>query len=559
MRIRGSLSIRQKLYLLSLVCLVGALSLAGAAIVFSGRVAQTARTIDQERFAPLTKVQELSTHLKEVRFRLAGVLLDQMPVAGSRNHLHDTAQAAPALWRDFKGAIGNLDGDTAKLVAGIDANLPLFTRFAQALDQAYAAEDRQRLESLLEDDWPMVQLKVVKPLDQVMPSLSGAVARETADLGASARGFRNLTAAAALLALVAILTIALLVIRSLMQGVQAAVAVAEALARGDLTHEPRARSRDELGQLLAALDRTVVQLRSTISDVRAGTAAIATAAGEVAAGSADLSQRTEEQASSLEETASSMEELTATVQRSAENARQANGVAAGAAEAASAGGEVIGRVVRTMGSIDASSRRIVDITGVIDGIAFQTNILALNAAVEAARAGDQGRGFAVVAAEVRTLAQRSAASAKEIKKLIDESVRQVQDGTQLVGAAGSTMDQIVGEVKRVNDFIAEMSAASREQASGLEEVNRAVGQMDTVTQQNAALVEQASAAAESLKQQAQNLVRAVAVFQLPPQGHAEPLRAVATRQGPQGDALEAPPALVAARALHVAEPGRMLH
>jgi methyl-accepting chemotaxis protein len=524
MILRGSLSIRQKLYVLGFVCMVGALSLSAVSILFSARVAEAARVIDQDRFAPLSKLQELTTHLKEVRFRLAGVLLDQMPIPGSRNHLHETTEAAPLLWRDFRRAVHSLDGDTATLVAQIDADMPQFTQIAAKLDQAYVADDRKQLQELLEDEWPLVQQKIVKPLDAMVPSLSQAVARETAALGDSARRFRNLTAAAALVALVLTLVIGVLVIRSLMRGVGSAVGVAEALARGDLTHEVKVRSRDELGQLLAALDVTVTRLRGTIGDVRAGTSAIATAANEVAAGSADLSQRTEEQASSLEETAASMEELTTTVQRSSENARQADSVAAGAAQAAAKGGEVIGRVVQTMGAIDASSKRIVDITGVIDAIAFQTNILALNAAVEAARAGDQGRGFAVVASEVRILAQRSAASAKEIKQLIDNSVRQVQDGTRLVHVAGETMGQIVVEVERVTRLIQELAGASREQANGLDEVNRAVGQMDHVTQQNAALVEQASAAAEALKQQAQQLVRSVAVFKLPQAAASVPLR-----------------------------------
>ena len=547
MKTGATLSIRQKLYILGFVCIVGALSLAGAAIVFSGRVAEAAQDIAQDRFAPLTKLQALSSGLKEVRFRLAGVLLDQMPIPGSRHHLKETAEAAPVLWREFKAAAGAVDDDSARLVASIDADMLQFEKFAANLDKAYASDDRKQLVEMLEDEWPLVQQKIVKPIDALVPSLSAAVEQETTQLGASARHFRDFTATAALAVLVVILGISLLVIRSLMSGVGAAVAVAEALARGDLTHEVQVRSRDELGKLLGALDVTVTRLRGTIGEVRAGTAAIATAASEVAAGSTDLSQRTEEQASSLEETASSMEELTATVQRSADNARQANEVAKEAAGVAAKGGEVIGEVVRTMGSIAGSSRRIVDITSVIDAIAFQTNILALNAAVEAARAGDQGRGFAVVAAEVRTLAQRSAASAKEIKKLIDDSARQVQDGTRLVEVAGTTMDQIVVQVQRVTTLIQEMGAASREQAGGLEEVNRAVGQMDHVTQQNAALVEQASAAAESLKQQAQGLVNAVAVFKVPETAAQPQLRAARTVTQPvalaANDALQLPVAM----------------
>jgi methyl-accepting chemotaxis protein len=529
-RARLTLSIRQKLVVLGFVCLVGAIALAGMAIRFSGQVADTAGAIASERFAPLTKLQELSTHLKEVRFRLAGVLLDQMPVAGSRIHLKDTMQAAPLLWNDFRHAAGHLEGDSARLVTAIDAEMPQLGRFAEALDKAYAAEDKAAMQALLEDEWPLVQQKIVKPLDAMVPTFSAEVEHATTELAASSKRFRDVTALAAMVVVAVTLLIAWLVIRSLMAGVREAVDVAEALARGDLTHPVAERKEDELGHLLRALDGTVERLRGAITGVRASTAEIATAANEVAAGSADLSQRTEEQAASLEESAASMEELTTTVARSADHAREANAAAAGAAEVAARGGEAIAAVVRTMDNIAGSSRRIGDITGVIDSIAFQTNILALNAAVEAARAGDQGRGFAVVAAEVRTLAQRCAGSAKEIKALIAESSQQVQDGTRLVDTAGATMGRIVTEVQRVTALIQEMAAAAHQQAGGLEEVNRAVGQMDRVTQQNAALVEQASAAAESLKQQAQHLVAAVAVFRLPDGGahvHIEPTVAVA--------------------------------
>jgi len=254
-----------------------------------------------------------------------------------------------------------------------------------------------------------------------------------------------------------------------------------------------------------------------VGKVRMGTDQITTASSEIASGNLDLSQRTEEQVSSLEETASSMEELTSTVRQNADNARQANQLAAGASEVAVKGGAVVGQVVQTMSSINASSKKIVDIISVIDGIAFQTNILALNAAVEAARAGEQGRGFAVVATEVRTLAQRSAAAAKEIKELISDSVSKVEDGTRLVDEAGATMDEIVSAVKCVTDIMSEISAASQEQSSGIEQVNQAVSQMDEVTQQNAALVEEA-AAAESMQDQAQALTQAVTIFKLSSNG-----------------------------------------
>ncbi len=287
-----------------------------------------------------------------------------------------------------------------------------------------------------------------------------------------------------------------------------------AMSHGDLTEKITKEYQGTFGKLKDDANATVSNLIEIISSIRSGTEEINTASGEIASGNSDLSQRTEQQASSLEETASSMEELTATVKQNADNARQANQLAAGASEVAVKGGSVVGQVVETMSSINESSKKIVDIISVIDGIAFQTNILALNAAVEAARAGEQGRGFAVVATEVRTLAQRSAAAAKEIKELIGDSVNKVEDGTRLVDEAGSTMDEIVNSVKRVTDIMSEISAASQEQSAGIDQVNQAVTSMDEVTQQNAALVEEAAAAAESMQDQSQNLTQAVSVFKL---------------------------------------------
>jgi methyl-accepting chemotaxis protein len=320
------------------------------------------------------------------------------------------------------------------------------------------------------------------------------------------------------------LTIGWLISRSLVQAASAAVTQADFIAEGDLTHNVHVDRHDEMGRLLASLGRMQENLRKTVTGVRQSAEGVATASAEISAGNHDLSSRTEQQASALEETAASMEELGSTVKQNADNARQANQLAMSASTVAVSGGEVVDRVVETMKGINDSSRRIADIIGTIDGIAFQTNILALNAAVEAARAGEQGRGFAVVASEVRSLAQRSAEAAKEIKSLISTSVERVEQGTALVDQAGSTMQEVVASIKRVTDIMGEISAASTEQSAGVAQVGEAITQMDQATQQNAALVEESAAAAESLKGQARKLVEAVAVFKL---NAAEGVRAAA--------------------------------
>ena len=345
--------------------------------------------------------------------------------------------------------------------------------------------------------------------------------------------------------------------------VGAASAIAERVSAGDLTVPVVNQVHDEFEPLIAALAAMQGNLVRIVGEVRTGTDTMLTASREIASGNQDLSSRTEEQASALEQTAASMEELTSTVKQNADNARQANQLAVAASGVAVQGGEVVGKVVETMNSIDASSKKVVDIIGVIDGIAFQTNILALNAAVEAARAGEQGRGFAVVASEVRSLAQRSAAAAKEIKGLIDDSVGKVRIGTELVGDAGRIMDEVVGSVRRVTDIMGEITAASQEQSTGIEQVNQAIMQMDQVTQQNAALVEEAAAAAGSLEDQASGLVGVVATFKLSNgdagalNGNA-PSRPVASRalvtkkrpasQGRQGGKTASAPAVKAVRA-----------
>ena len=317
-----------------------------------------------------------------------------------------------------------------------------------------------------------------------------------------------------LLGAIAAVVAGFLVSRSITRPLGQAVAVAQSVASGDLRTTIDVRSDDETGQLLQALKDMTGSLQHIVAQVRGGAETIAVASSEIARGNMDLSTRTEHQAGAIEETASSMEEITATVQQNAANALQANQLAISACDVAAKGGHMVEQVVGTMASISESSRKIVDIISVIDGIAFQTNILALNAAVEAARAGEQGRGFAVVAGEVRNLAQRSATAAKEIKELIGDSVQRVDAGNRLVGETGATMGEIVTSVRRVMDIIGEISTASAEQGAGIAQVNMAVSEMDTATQQNAALVEEAAAAAQSLREQTLALTDVVSVFKL---------------------------------------------
>ena len=353
--------------------------------------------------------------------------------------------------------------------------------------------------------------QAIKEQNSLQTELS---AQDAAAATATYQQTRTLMIVLGLAVLALAIFIACRIMKSITGPLKQALEVASAVAAGDLTSRVEADTRCEVGQLLGALKTMNDNLAATVATVRSGTDAIATASSQVSAGNLDLSSRTEQQASSLEETASSMEELTGTVKQNADNARQANTLAETASGVARRGGKVIEEVVDTMAQIHTASGKITDIISVIDGIAFQTNILALNAAVEAARAGEQGRGFAVVAGEVRNLAQRSAAAAKEIKILIDDSSGKVQTGSRLVREAGSTMTDIVESVRRVTDILGEISAASAEQSAGIEQVNQAIIQMDDVTQQNAALVEEAAAASQAMQEQASRLAEAVAVFKL---------------------------------------------
>ncbi len=412
---------------------------------------------------------------------------------------------------------------------------------AKSMELGLANQAEQATDYLIKTVRP-VQREWLAALNELIAfenKLNANAAQQAADAYASAT---TLMLTLSVIALAIGIGSAMLISRTLLAQLggepNEAATIAARIADGDLTVDVPLRAGDQ-SSMMYAMRHMRDRLAAIVTEVRSGTDTIATASGQISAGNADLSSRTEEQAGSLEETASSMEELTSTVRQNADNAQQASAMAASASSVAAKGGQVVAQVVDTMGAINESARKIVDIISVIDGIAFQTNILALNAAVEAARAGEQGRGFAVVAGEVRNLAHRAGAAAKEIKTLIDDSVEKVGVGSQLVGQAGATMEEIVGSVQRVTDIMSEISAASREQSSGIDQVNQAITQMDQVTQQNAALVEEASAASESMQEQAARLAELVGTFTVA-RGAAVAVAKAAPRRTPVAPAKKAP-------------------
>ena len=508
------MTIAKRMYLLILIVVVGLVGLGGISLYQINRVFTAANYSTINVVPSLIALDDSSTAFMRVRTTL-WQFIDQTD-AKKRADAAEKIKGLRQVTLD-KLALYEKEDISDETDRGLlQEDRKAVTAFFDAVDKISAMIAEGKVEESREflfnqKDVIAKSVEVYKAHNDYNLVLAKKAESEANSIVASARWQAVLLA---VLVAAAVAAIGLLVTRRLIKSLDYAIYISEKVASGDLTEKIDESSKDEFGLLLHALKTMNDSLLNIVGQVRSGTDTITAASSEIAHGNMELSSRTETQASSLEETAASMEELTSTVKQNADNARQANQLAATASEVAAKGGAVVSEVVETMGAINESSKKIVDIISVIDGIAFQTNILALNAAVEAARAGEQGRGFAVVASEVRNLAQRSAAAAKEIKELIGNSVEKVEMGSKLVDQAGSTMSEVVGSIRRVNDIMAEITAASQEQSLGIAQVNDAIIQMDSVTQQNAALVEEAAAAAGTMQEQAAKLAVVVSIFKM---------------------------------------------
>ena len=511
------LSIRLQCWLLVAVATFAVIVATAAAGYAAWRGIGALEFEHRDSLGPLVSLNTIASELHETSFRLAGVLIDEIPIEGSKNQAREAVAEVGKTWRAYSSrakATGSASADELELIGKGDSGIAVVEGFYEKLLAAYAKQDKKELESVFSDEWPNVQMAFIKVLDKLI-AIKKAESLSTYETSVSRlRRTIVFAVAAGAVAIVLFVLLGLLIRGAIVRSLVEASSAANRIAEGDLRVRIDSKRTDDIGKLFEALNRMASNLREIVSRVRGSTEAIANATSEIASGNQHLSSRTENQAGSLEETSASMEQLAATVRQNSDNARQANQLAITSSGIAAKGGEVVGRVVTTMGEIHGASRKIVEIISVIDGIAFQTNILALNAAVEAARAGEQGRVFAVVASEVRNLAQRAAGAAKEIKALIEGSVARIAQGGELADRAGKTMGEIVDSVKRVTSIMADITSASEEQNSGIAQVNQAVSQMHETTQQNASLVEEAAAAAASLHAQAEALFEAMRVFKL---------------------------------------------
>jgi methyl-accepting chemotaxis protein len=517
----------------------------GQSVVALGSVNDAASSVVVKRIPRLAMTNRMLSEVNDIAIALRNMMLSEVPADRARQ-LEEIVSSR----KGIEDLLGQLDKTLQsargrELLRQQQEQNGKYTKAQLELLQLIEANDLDGAKAYLSTTLRPILADYKKAIMGQIELQQELAAQDAAAAATLYANTRKLMVALGVLALAGAAALAWWITGTITRPMRRALEVADAVAAGDLSTRVEVTSKCEVGQLLASLKAMNENLVNTVATVRAGTEAIGTASAEVAAGNQDLSSRTEQQASSLEETASSMEELTSTVKQNADNARQANTLAEAASGVAARGGEVIKDVVTTMEQINEASGKITDIISVIDGIAFQTNILALNAAVEAARAGEQGRGFAVVAGEVRNLAQRSAAAAKEIKSLIADSSDKVGTGSRLVKEAGSTMTDIVHSVRSVTDILNEITSASQEQSAGIEQINEAITQMDTVTQQNAALVEEAAAASQSMQDQAARLSAAVAVFKL--DHAAAPVAVAASVAAPVRKALPAARQAVAKR------------
>jgi methyl-accepting chemotaxis protein len=522
MNLLSNMGLAQRLYLLSAILIAALGGVATVAWFSLGGAAGQIDGVGGMRVPQMERISSVELDVTRVSLQLRHAMLMKSPsdLSATLNDIADKRKRIEATLAEFEKALFTAAGREA--FAKIVPHAKEFWPIAESnIAQIQAGKKDEALATLIEKTIP-ARNRLLDVLAAEKKRQATVLSEDLQQIEKAMLETRLELAGLALLVAIALLGTAWYVARTLRRRVEVACSVADRVRDGDLTVAVRDDARDEISPLLRALGEMQDALTRVVSTVRQNAESVAAASTQIAQGNADLSQRTEEQASSLEQTAASMEELGSTVKLNADNAKQANQLAHGASDVAVKGGEVVSQVVATMSEINSSSKRIADIIGVIDGIAFQTNILALNAAVEAARAGEQGRGFAVVAGEVRNLAQRSAEAAKEIKTLITASVERVDQGSALVDRAGTTMTEVVDSIRRVTDIMGEISAASSEQSSGVAQVGQAVVQMDQVTQQNAALVEESAAAAESLKSQAQQMVQVVAVFRLNAQADAHP-------------------------------------
>jgi methyl-accepting chemotaxis protein len=538
MNMLANISIGKRLALGFTIILAFAMLITGISVWRLQGVATATRDMMQVPLAKERLISDWSSRIDSAIRRTVAIARSTDPALGP--YFAEEAKASSAQSGEYQKKIEALisDADEKELFVRIGEQRKVYLSSREQLTKLKAAGELEEANKIFETVFLPGTAKYQSLIAELLKMQRAKIDAAATDIERVADSSRNLLYVLAVAVLAFGASCAWMLTTGITGPLHHAVSAARRVASGDLTGDIDDQAKDETGQLLSALKDMNASLLGIVTEVRSGTDHITTSSSEIAAGNQDLSRRTEQQAGALEETASSMEELTSTVKHNADNARQANQLAASAAQVAVKGGEVVAQVVGTMDSINQSSKKIVDIIAVIDGIAFQTNILALNAAVEAARAGEQGRGFAVVASEVRNLAQRSASAAKEIKQLIGDSVDKVNQGSKLVADAGTTMDEIVSSVHRVSDIISEITAASTEQSAGINEVNQAIGAMDAVTQQNAALVEQAAAAAESMQQQAAALAQAVSVFKVSDAGGYQSRAAVKRVASPARKALQ---------------------